>query len=100
VCKFSGEIDFMNINEEIEHLKKLESGTTIILSFSEISYMDIDGIEIFDEVIEFFEENNLNLYFSGIHGRLEKIMNRTEFYHDFKKKGRVFETSSKALTHL
>jgi hypothetical protein len=27
-------------------------------------------------------------------------MNRTEFYHDFKKKGRVFETSSKALTHL
>jgi len=64
ICKFSGEINFVCIAAEIEQIMKIRQGTTVILSFSNISYIDIDGIEVFEEVIEHFETNGHDFYFS------------------------------------
>jgi SulP family sulfate permease len=56
ICKFSGEINFVCITAEIEQLVKVHKHVTIILSFSNISYIDIDGLETFEEVVELFED--------------------------------------------
>ena len=47
VCKFAGDISFLNINADIKHIAKVNKKVKLILSFSSISYIDIDGIEVF-----------------------------------------------------
>lgn len=100
ICKFSGEINFICITAQLNRLTKINPHATVILSFSEIGYIDIDGIETFDELIEHFKDHKLTIYFSGIHGRLEKILQKTDFYHELFNQWKIFSSSTQALKHL
>jgi len=100
ICKFSGEINFVCIAAEIEQIMKIRQGTTVILSFSNISYIDIDGIEVFEEVIEHFETNGHDFYFSWVNGRMLQILAKTDFFHHLEDVHKVFPASSEVLKHL
>lgn len=100
ICKFSWEINFICIAAEIEQITKIKSDTVVILSFSNISYIDIDGIEVFEEVIQHFEQSGHIFYFSGVTGRILQILNKTDFFHYLDDKHKVFSSSSEVLQHL
>ncbi len=100
ICKFSGEINFVCISAEIEQLVKVHKHVTIILSFSNISYIDIDGLETFEEVVELFDDQWFRYYFSGVEWRLLKIMKKTDFFQRLEREWKVFTASSEVLKYL
>lgn len=46
------------------------------------------------------EKTGIRVYISGVSSFLEKILEKTAFYHKAKVAGNVFETSSHAIEHL
>lgn len=64
VCKFAGDISFLNINADIKHIAKLHKKVKLILSFSSISYIDIDGIEVFEEMVDMVKSKQSDVFFA------------------------------------
>ena len=59
-----GDISFLNINAEIKQIAKINKKVQLILSFSDISYIDIDGIEVFEEMVDMIAAKNCCVYFA------------------------------------
>lgn len=64
ICKFAGEINFINVTAELEQLAKLEKKVKVVFSFGHISDIDIDGIEALEDVVEHLEKHHIEFYFS------------------------------------
>lgn len=97
VCKFAGDISFLNINADIKHIAKVNKKVKLILSFSSISYIDIDGIEVFEEMVEMIWSKQSEIFFAGVHDRLHCILCKTHYFQDLDKQGKVFVSTSEAL---
>lgn len=51
-------------------------------------------------MIQHLETGGIKVYVSGVSSFLEKILEKTSFYHEAKMAGNVFETSSHAIEYL
>lgn len=97
VCKFGGDISFLNINAEIKHIAKINKKVQLIISFSDISYIDIDGIEVFEEMIEMIASKHCTVCFAGVHDRLQCILSKTHYFQQLTQQWKVFASTSAAL---
>ena len=100
VVKFAGEINFMNVAAELDMLSRLHGQEAVILSMSQIAYMDIDGLESFEEMVEALEKQNLPFYITGVEGDLEERMKKLPLYSHVKAKEKLKETSYLALNDI
>jgi SulP family sulfate permease len=97
VCKFGGDISFLNINASIKQIAKIHKKVQLILSFSDISYIDIDGIEIFEEMIDMIAAKDCSVYFAWVHHRLHSIFSKTHYFQKLLAHDKVFLSTSAAL---
>ena len=100
VIKFSGEVNFINVANELELINRLEGQESVVLSLSQIEYMDIDGLESFEEIIESFEKSEIPFYISGVDGRLADLMKKLPLYQHVVSQKKIKESSSVALHDL
>lgn len=99
---FRGKLCYINGRAHIErfegHLKKYK---TIILRLGEIHFIDTDGIEALDEIIDLVEARGQQVLLSGIDQKnlylFEKL---SSGYKKLKAKGYVFKKVENALAFL
>ncbi len=100
ICKFSGEINFITISAEIDQLCKLQDKATVILSFSHITHIDLDGLETLEEICEYFDLHGIEYYFSGVDGELLSMFKKTHYYRTLHDQWRIWHSSSFILQKL
>jgi anti-anti-sigma regulatory factor len=66
IIKFNGEINYLNSENYINQIKKIKKCHRIILSFAQLSDMDIDAIEALENVLEYFKRKKTNIILTGL----------------------------------
>ncbi len=100
VYRFAGQLSYINATSHAETLEKIAGVKTLILSFRNLFFVDVDGVEVLKEVIESLERKNQDLYVTGIPSSLKSHIKHVAWYKNLEKNGKVFESTSDALETL
>ncbi|MDD2487542.1 MAG: SulP family inorganic anion transporter [Candidatus Gracilibacteria bacterium] len=100
LLKFSGGLNYLNQEKNIHHLELIDKKIKIVLSFSHMGDLDIDGVETIDETFMSLNNRGIEVYFSGLSLEFEKIMSKTHIYKLLHKENKVINPTSEVLNIL
>jgi len=99
---FRGKLCYINSRAHLERFEvNLVKYTSIILRLREVHFVDIDGIEALDEIIDIIEGRGQQAILTGIDPTIIDLMEQlSKGYKKLNKKGLVFEKAGQALNFL
>lgn len=101
VYSFNTDLTYLNREAHVLRLERVAQHTKrIILRFRSVSYIDPDGLLMLEEIIEFLERNNIEIYFTGVSERNSSLFNKSVYIKRFYKEGYIFEKTNDALENI
>lgn len=102
VYSFKGKLSYINSRAHIKRFEEnLKKYTSIVLRLREVYFIDTDGVEALDEIIDIVESRGQQAILSGIdQNTLDLLVQLSSGYKKLKKKGLVFKKSEDALHFL
>jgi len=99
---FKGVLSHLSTDAHRDRLSSVgESVDHVILRLREISYIDIDGVQGLDGIIDQLSNMNIQVYITGMHEYVEKKLRRHSVHYEaFKENGFLFAKTRNALQHL
>ncbi len=100
VYRFAGLLTYVNSLSHIETIAQIKKPHTVILALRNLFFMDIDGVDALQEMIETLEERGIKVIITGASSALLPILSEQPFFQKKKKEMAVFEGTAKALRSL
>ncbi len=99
---FKGKLCYINGRAHVERFENaLLQYKTIVLRLREVYFMDLDGVEALDEIIELLEQRGQKVLLTSLDQDVEGLIKTvSKTYLQLKKKGLVFKKTSFALEKL
>lgn len=100
VCRFSGEMTYINGQAHLETVKRIQNAHTILISLRNLYYIDCDGVDTLQEIVENGRERQKKVVITGANGFVEPMLRRSGWYKTMQEDGLVYESTSVALREL
>lgn len=104
VYSFKGLLSHLNGQSHFAHFESLEKGkreSVIIFRFREVSFIDIDGVNTLDEIIDEVKKHGFQVALTSLpENVLRALEQHCENYHDLKQAGLIFGKTRYALKHF
>lgn len=98
---FKGLLCYINSEAHVERFhKSLNGHRHVILRFRSVYYMDLDGVEAFEEIVRLIENQGKDVYLTSISPVVEEALSECHSYKKLKDNSRVFAKSSDVLKEL
>lgn len=91
-------VDSLAHTNRFEH--DIQEYEHVVLRLRELYFLDVDGLEAFDEIVEIIEARNKKVYLSGVNPLIEQILLSSKHFSRLKDSGAVFSSTTKALKTL
>lgn len=98
LTKFSGWLNYLNIEWNISAIEKLNKNQKVIISLGHIWNIDVDGIEAIDEMIDTLEANKIDVYIAW--SKDFDFMSKLHTFEKLQKSWKIFNSSTEALDKL
>jgi SulP family sulfate permease len=101
VYSLKGQLAYLNAQAHIDRFeKKLTDYENVVLRFRELYFIDLDGVDAFDEIVEIVERQKKQVYISGASTVIEEMLHHSKYFDQLKKEGRIFDKTTDALCYL
>jgi SulP family sulfate permease len=101
VYSIKGQLAYLNAQAHVERFeRKLSDYENVVLRFRELYFVDLDGVDAFDEIVEVIERQGRTAYVSGVNPFVDRMLKHSRHYGRLAKEGRVFPKTTKALEFL
>lgn len=101
VYSLKGQLAYLNAQAHVERLEKQIKGySRIVLRFRELYFIDLDGVEAFEEIVEHIEKEGHQALLSGVNPFIEDLLRHSKPYARLRREGKVFEKTTDALAFL
>lgn len=100
VVNFVGGLSYLNVEPLLESVAKVNRGQTVLVSFSHMGDLDVDGIEGLEELVASLEKHSISVRFTGLTPKTRKLLKKTKFFPRMESEGRVAPSTSSALASL
>ena len=101
VYSIKGQLAYLNAQAHIDRFeRKLSDYQQIILRCRELYFMDMDGVDAFDEIVEIIERQGKTVYVSGIHTAVDEALRHSKHFKRLASEGKVFEKTTHVLSSL
>lgn len=101
VYRLAGQMTYINAQSHVETLAKLSNSVnTVILSLRNLFYVDMDGLEQLDEILENLRRRNIKTYISAAGESILPVLSRSHMFQEMKSRGHVVQGTSKLLEEL
>lgn len=101
VYSMKGQLAYINAQA---HISRFETGTNgykhVVLRMRELYFIDLDGVDAFEEIVEMIQKQNVEVIVSSINPMVEKALEHSKVYNELKSKGLIFAKAREALAHL
>jgi len=101
VYSFKGHLTYIDSQA---HIARFETDhdyhKNIILRLRELSFIDVDGVNAFEEIIEILERRKIEIYVTGVNDIIDQMLQKSKHFVSLEKRGRVFPRTSDALKKL
>ncbi len=101
VYSIKGQLAYLNAQAHIDRFeRKLNQYDQIILRCRELYFMDMDGVDAFDEIVEIIERQGKTVYVSGIHTAVGEALRHSKHFKRLDAAGQVFAKTTHVLSSL
>jgi SulP family sulfate permease len=102
VYSFNGALAYINGHAHVARFSTgLNGYKNVILRLRELHFIDTDGVDALDEIIDLVHEQGKKVLISSINNQVVKVLTREcEGYNDLKKQHLVFKSTEDALAYL
>jgi len=102
VYSVKGTLTYINAQSHLARFEDSLSGYKhVVLRLRELSFIDVDGIEVLDEIVSVIQSHRKLVVMSSISDLVkENLQNESEEYRKLLEKGLIFESTSEALRYL
>lgn len=101
VYAIKGQLAFINAQSHIARFEqKLNGYENIVLRMRELCFMDLDGVDAFNEIVELIQAQGKRVFVSGVNPLIENMLHESPVFKKLKKNGAVFERTTDALKEL
>jgi sulfate permease, SulP family len=102
VYSIKGQLAYINAQAHIARFENNTDGQhkNIVLRLRELYFVDLDGVDAFDELVEVIEKSGKKVFVTGINPLIEKSLKRSKVYARLLGNNKVFVRTSEALTAL
>lgn len=101
VYSIKGELTYINADSHADRIKaKKDLFETIIIRLRELGYVDHDGMEIFEELLEELIKSGKQVYLTSVSPAAIRELEKTKVYKELKSKGHIFQNTRAGLEHL
>lgn len=101
VYSIKGQLVYINAQSHVSRFENNVNGyKNVILRLREVSFIDLDGVDALDQIIEIIEGHGRNVYLTGVSSAVENMLADSENYARLKKEGYVYTKTSEALDFI
>ena len=101
VYSIKGQLAYFNCAAHVHRFEaSLDNYSNVVLRMRELYYIDIDGIEALDEIIDLIESKGKEVVITGVNALIERELSESRGYLKLKKENKVFKKTSEALNEL
>ena len=101
VYTIKGQLAYIN---SFAHIKRFESmlkgNRNIVLRLRELYYIDLDGVEALEEMLELCKKNNSSICISGVNPTVLPMARLSDNFREIEAQSQVLERTSDALRSL
>jgi len=100
VYRFAGQMNYINSQAHIENLRKVNGAHTVILNFRNLFYIDLDGMDALEEIININKARGKKVIITSAGPLIIPVLVKTKWYNDLKEQNLVFDSTTEALEVL
>jgi SulP family sulfate permease len=100
IYRFVGELNYMNAEKHKEFLSRYDGKHNVVLNFKNLFYVDLDGLEAIDEIMEDLETRGYHVFLSGISPYMEPYFSPKQWYEEKVTKAQVCANTKDALDRI
>lgn len=101
IYSVKGQLAYMNGAAHVarfeEHLNGYEN---VILRLRELSFIDLDGVDAFDEIVFLIKEQGKTVYVTGVNPLIAQMLQESKAYVALEKEQHVFKRTGEVLATL
>ncbi|NOS68222.1 MAG: SulP family inorganic anion transporter [Candidatus Peribacteraceae bacterium] len=99
VYRFAGELTYFNAESHTHSIKRLTC-KTLILSFRNLFFLDVDGLHALGEIIAERQAQDINVILTAVSASNRKMLRKTGWFRQMESDSKVFDSSTDALMYL
>ncbi len=104
VYSIKGQLAYINAQAHISRFENKKTSDkpykNVVLRMRELYFIDLDGVDAFDELVEVIERSGKNVYVTGVNPLIESSLRQSKYYEKFRAENKVFSRTSEALAIL
>jgi len=99
IYRFNGELTYINSLAHVERLKRLNYENTV-LSLKHTFYLDLDGLDALEEMMEDLVARGSTVYLAGVQDIVTPILRKAPWFYEKRQQGYVLETEQMCLQQI
>ncbi|HLD71690.1 MAG TPA: SulP family inorganic anion transporter [Candidatus Peribacteraceae bacterium] len=99
VYRFAGELTYFNGKSHEDAMRKIHADT-LILSLRNLFYIDLDGLEALENMVEHQEAAGRTVLLTGASEYIKPLLEKASWFTSREKEGVVFSSTTDALKFL
>lgn len=101
VYSIKGQLAYINAQAHISRFEDEQSSyKNVILRLRELYFVDLDGVDAFDEIITLIETRNKKVLITGVNPLIRLSLKESAEFKKLEKRGLVFQRTQEALAYL
>lgn len=100
IYRFAGQLNYINAQAHLGTLSRISGGHTVILSFRNLFYIDLDGVDAVNDIIEMLEARNQKVMITGVGAGILPLLTDADWYKAKVRQRQVFPSTQEALQHM
>ncbi len=97
-----GKLCYINSRAHVSRFQvNLQTYKIVVLRLREVYFMDLDGVEALDEIVEMLEERGQEVLLTSLDPNIVGLLEQSsKSYQKLKAAGKIFQKTNHALVHL
>lgn len=101
VYTIKGQLVYINGESHLSRFENLpDANENVILRLRELHFIDLDGVDVLNELIDLLESQNKQVYLTGVNELIYPMIKHSKKYLSLEQKDHVFEKTRDVLTKL
>jgi MFS superfamily sulfate permease-like transporter len=101
VYSIKGQLAYINAGSHVSRFEHaLQGYNTVILRLRELYFLDLDGVEAFDEIIDVIQAQGKQVYITGVNPLIADLLRESKFFNKLNENKKVYSRTTQALVAL
>lgn len=101
VYTIKGQLAYINAQAHIARFEtRLNGSLNIVIRMRELYFIDLDGVEAVDEILEICKKQHREVYVTGVNPFINEVLRNSDDFRRLESEGKVVEKTKDALKKL